>query len=79
MEYLSVCIMKEILRTNSIVLVSRVQSILNDAGIKNKLLDAHTSNIEGSISAIQMRVVVSDDDFKQSQRLMSILIDDKNI
>ena len=73
MEYLSVCIMKEILRTNSIVLVSRVQSILNDAGIKNKLLDAHTSNIEGSISAIQRRVVVSDDDFQKSKKLINDL------
>ena len=63
--------MKEILRTNNLILISRVQSILNDAGIQNKLLDTHASNIEGNISAIQRRLVVSNDDFQQSQKLIN--------
>ena len=65
--------MKEILRTNNLILISRVQSILNDAGIQNKLLDTHASNIEGNISAIQRRLVVSNDDFQQSQKLINDL------
>ena len=64
-------IVKEILRTNNLILISRVQSILNDAGIQNKLLDTHASNIEGNISAIQRRLVVSNDDFQQSQKLIN--------
>ena len=44
--------MKEVLRTNNLILISLVQSILNNAGIRNILLDTHTSNIEGSISTI---------------------------
>ena len=66
-------IVKEILRTNNLILISRVQSILNDAGIQNKLLDTHASNIEGNISAIQRRLVVSNDDFQQSQKLINNL------
>ena len=65
--------MKEILRTNNLILISGVQSILNDAGIQNKLLDTHASNIEGNICAIQRRLVVSNDDFQQSQKLIKDL------
>ena len=66
--------MKEVLRTNNLILISKVLSILDDAGIHNKLLDMHASNIEGSISAIERRVVVSDDDFQQSQRLINTFV-----
>ena len=66
-------IVKEILRTNNLILISRIQSILNDAGIQNKLLDTHASNIEDNISAIQRRLVVSNNDFQQSQKLINDL------
>ena len=62
--------MKEIIRTNDLVLLSRIESILNDAGIKNVILDGYTSNIEGNIDAIKRRIVVSDDEFIKSQRLI---------
>ena len=65
--------MKEVLRTNNLILISWVQTILDDAGIQNKLLDTHASNIEGNISAIQRRLVVSNDDFQQSQKLINDL------
>ena len=65
--------MKEVIRTNNLILISRVQTILDDAGIQNKLLDTHASNIEGNISAIQRRLVVSNEDFHQSQKLINDL------
>ena len=65
--------MKDVIRTNNLILISRVQTILDDAGIQNKLLDTHASNIEGNISAIQRRLVVSNDDFHQSQKLINDL------
>jgi len=70
--------MKEVLRTNNLILISRVQEILNCEGIQHKLLDTHTSNIEGSISAIQRRIVVSEDDIQQAQKLISDLEDYDN-
>ena len=63
--------MKEILRTNNLVLIPRIQSILNDFGIQYLLLDAYTSDAEGSISAIEKRIVVSLTDFKQSKKLIN--------
>ena len=65
--------MKELIRTNDLILISQIQSILNDADIKFELLDSYTSIIEGSINAIQKRIVVSNNDFKASQKLIQLL------
>lgn len=53
--------MKELFRTNDPVAISWVQAVLEDSGIAAIVLDAHTSVIEGSIGAIQRRVMVPDD------------------
>ena len=66
-------IMKEIIRTNNLVLISKIQSILNDAGIKNDILDTYTSTVEGSISAIQKRIVVSASYFEKSKKIINAL------
>ena len=66
-------IMKEIIRTNNLVLISKILSVLNDAGIKNDLLDTYTSTVEGSISAIQKRIVVSASYFKKSKKIINAL------
>ena len=68
--------MKEIIRTNDLILISQIQSILNDSDIQYELLDTHASIVEGSINAIQKRIVVSNDDFKRSQRLIQVLTND---
>ena len=65
--------MKEIIRTNDLILISRIQSILNDAAIQYELFDSHASIIEGSINAIQKRIVVYNNDFQLSQKLIQIL------
>ena len=62
--------MKELIRTNDLILIAQIQSILNDANIKFELLDSHTSIIEGSINAIQKRIVVHNNDFEYSQKLI---------
>ena len=41
--------MKELIRTNDLILISRIRSILNDSAIQNELIDNHASIIEGSI------------------------------
>ena len=62
--------MKELLRTNDIVLISRIQSILDDEDVQYKLFDVHASIIEGSINAIEKRILVSNYDYKFSQKLI---------
>ena len=68
--------MKELIRTNDLILISRIRSVLNDAGINFELLDTHTSIIEGSISAIQNRILVFDEDLEYSNELIQDLIND---
>ena len=60
--------MKEVLRTNDAVLLSWSQAVLADCGIDAIVLDAHTAVLEGSISAIQRRLVVADEDHAAALR-----------
>jgi hypothetical protein len=54
--------MKELIRTNDAVRLSWLQAVLAEAGIEAIVLDNHTSIIEGSIGAIQRRLMVADTD-----------------
>ena len=69
--------MKELTRTNDLILIAQIQSILNDADIKSELLDSHASIMEGSINAIQKRIVVSNNDFIRSRKLIQDLANDE--
>jgi hypothetical protein len=63
--------MKELLRTNNIVRLSWIQALLTDAGIGSVVLDQHTSLVEGSIGAIQRRLMVEERDHSRALRLMA--------
>lgn len=54
--------MKEVLRTNDLVLLSYATHILAEAGIEATVFDAHMSAVEGSIGAFPRRLMVGDDD-----------------
>ena len=58
--------MKEIFRTNNPVEISYVLHILAEHGIPAIELDRHTSMLEGSIGAIQRRIMVPDEDKDQA-------------
>ena len=68
--------MKEPLRTNDLILISKIKIILNVADIHYAIFDTHASIIEGSIDAIQKRILVSYADFKRSQKLIKDLTND---
>ena len=63
--------MKELLRTNDLVRLSWVQALLTDAGIDCLVLDQHTSLVEGSIGAIQRRLVVDERNYRRAQSLIA--------
>ena len=63
--------MKELLRTNDVVRLSWVQALLADAGIRSLVLDQHTSLVEGSIGAIQRRLMVAERDHERARRLIA--------
>jgi Putative prokaryotic signal transducing protein len=61
---------KEILRTNDIVLVSAVGALLDGAGIPHLVLDQNMSVLEGSIGILPRRVLVADDEVNSARKLL---------
>lgn len=60
--------MKEVLRTNDLVLLSYATHVLAEAGIEAVVFDAHISAVEGSIGAFPRRLMVEDDDIMKALR-----------
>ena len=63
--------MKELLRTNDLVRLSWIEALLRDAGINCLVLDQHTSLVEGSIGAIQRRLMVDERDHLRARQLIA--------
>jgi hypothetical protein len=58
--------MKELLRTTDMVLLTYVNSLLNDACVPVLIADIHVSSVEGSIGAFPRRVLVASEDWDES-------------
>ena len=63
--------MREILRTNDLVLLSYARHVLAGQGIETQVLDSHMSVLEGSIGAIPRRLAVETDDYDAAIRALS--------
>ena len=62
--------MIELLRTNDLVLISRVEAILADSGIAVFLADRHMSALEGSLSFLPRRMLVDEDDAVRARTIL---------
>src|SRR5262249_29803368 len=62
--------MREILRTNDIVVLSYARDLLEQAGLQAVVADAHISAMEGSIGAFPRRLLVADPDQREARRLL---------
>ncbi|MGB5950537.1 MAG: DUF2007 domain-containing protein [Parvibaculum sp.] len=62
--------MKELTRTNDIVLLSYLEHRLREAGIEALTLDTHTSIVEGSLGILPRRIMVGDDDLGEAERIL---------
>ncbi len=63
--------MRELFRTNDAVRLSWAQACLRDAGIDSLVLDHHTSLVEGSIGAIQRRLMVAARDHHRARAVIA--------
>jgi hypothetical protein len=59
--------MKELLRTNDLVLLSWAEATLAGAGIATVVFDQYVSAIEGSAGPVARRIMVDDDDLHRAQ------------
>jgi hypothetical protein len=62
--------LRELVRTNDIVLVSAVGALLDGANIHHLVLDQNMSIIEGSLGVLPRRILVHEDDNRQARQLL---------
>ncbi len=62
---------RELVRTNDLVLVSAIEALLNGAGIDHLVLDQNMSVLEGSLGIIPRRILVHEDDVVGARRLLT--------
>jgi len=63
--------LREIIRTNDVVLISAVGALLDGAQIQHFVLDQNMSILEGSLGMLPRRVLVADDDVAAARRLLT--------
>jgi hypothetical protein len=68
---MSLAKMRELLRSNDVVLVSYITDLLAQEGVVVAVFDGHMSVMEGSIGAFPRRVMVGEDDEARARRLLN--------
>ena len=63
--------MQILIRSNDIVYLTWVKSILSHNNIEFFVLDESMASTEGNISAIPVRILVNDNDLKKAKYLIS--------
>ena len=62
--------MRELVRTNDVVLVSAIGALLDGAKIPHMVLDQNMSVLEGSLGILPRRVLVPEDSVLAARRLL---------
>ncbi len=62
--------MRELVRTNDMVLVSAVVALLDGAEIQHMVLDQNMSVLDGSLGILPRRIVVPEDRLSTARRLL---------
>lgn len=62
--------MEELIRTNDLVLISFVESLLKEAGYGYLVADQAVSAVEGSIGLFPRRILIDGDDAVAARRLL---------
>ena len=63
--------MRELVRTNDMVLVSAIGALLDGANIHHVVLDQNMSIVEGSLGLLQRRILVNDEDNRAARQLLT--------
>ena len=62
--------MRELIRTNDMVLVSAVVALLEGARIRHMVLDQNMSVLEGSLGVLPRRILVADEHERTARQIM---------
>ena len=63
--------MEELVRSNDMVLMSFVQTLLDEVGIKHFVADENMSVMEGSLGVLARRLMVDADAADEARRLLT--------
>jgi hypothetical protein len=63
--------LRELIRTNDVVLMSAVGALLDGADIDHLVVDTNMSIIEGSLGIIPRRILVHEEDNAAARRILS--------
>lgn len=63
--------MRELVRTNDLVLMSAVGALLDGANIHHLVLDSNMSVMDGSLGVLPRRILVHEDDNAAARRLLA--------
>ena len=62
--------MRELVRTNNLVLISAIEALLDGADIAHMIVDQNMSVLEGSIGIFPRRILVEEDQLTAARRLL---------
>jgi hypothetical protein len=62
---------RELVRTNDIVLISAIEALLKGAGIEPLVLDQNMSVLDGSVGILPRRILVADEDASDARRVLT--------
>ncbi len=62
--------MRELVRTNNVVLISAIEALLKGADIGHLVVDQNMSVMEGSIGIFPRRILVDEDEIDAARRLL---------
>lgn len=63
--------LRELVRTNDVVLVSAIGALLDGADLHYLVLDQNMSVIEGSLGVLPRRILVNEDDNRAARQLLT--------
>ena len=62
--------MKELVRTNDLVLITLIEALLKEQSIEYIVLDQNMSVLEGSIGILPRRIMTVNDDYDHARRIL---------
>ncbi|HUO92479.1 MAG TPA: DUF2007 domain-containing protein [Rhizomicrobium sp.] len=62
--------MRAVLKTNDPILLNFAQALLKDAGIEGVVFDTHMSIMDGSMGFMPRRLMVSDDEAAEAEKVL---------
>ena len=62
--------MRELVRTNDVVLISAIGALLDGANIHHLVLDQNMSIVDGSLGVLPRRILVHEDDNRLAREIL---------